>query len=259
VPKRKTIEVLFGHFKSVWWLYVGLLFELLYGLTMATHHMMFSFRFFVPYIPATVIVVVALLRHATETRDLDLTAPRPANLFTGFLVCIALFQFYQYIYTYQHSVNGLSLVGEYRSLGIRDYVHFMQTLEQEAVDIEDHWSTMHAGENRQPRILTYAAGVLPYTYRDAYIYEKLVSYRHCYERQGQGKYADYIHMLAPRQGPVDQQLPGPDDKYSLISSYEMFFDGSMQKFLVYYNPSPEPHNLSNSINASCLQDEQATK
>ena len=124
VPKHRTIDILYRHFKSIWWLYVGLLLEILYGLTMATHHMMFSFRFFVPYIPSTVILVVDLLRRASETREVDLSTGRPAYLFTGFLLCLMLFQLYQNVYTYNHSVNGISSIGEYRALGIRDYVTF---------------------------------------------------------------------------------------------------------------------------------------
>jgi hypothetical protein len=31
----------------------------------------------------------------------------------------------------------------------------------------------------------------------------------------------------------------------------MFFDGSMQEFLVYYNPKPEAHNLSARIYEPC--------
>jgi hypothetical protein len=95
--------------------------------------------------------------------------------------------------------------------------------------------------------------MLPYTFRESYIYEKLVSYRHCQERYQQGLYADYIHILAPRQGQVSKQLPKPEDSYFLVSSYEMFFDGSMQNFLVYYNPKPEDHNLSAGIFEPCLQ------
>jgi len=251
VPKHRTIDVLYRHFKSVWWLYLGLLLELLYGLTMATHHMMFSFRFFVPYIPSTVILVVDLLRHASASREIDLSTGRPAYLFTGFLLCLALFQLYQNVYTYQDSVNGISLIGEYRALGIQDYVSFMQVLKQEGVDIENHWEGIHGESGPRPRIITFAAGMLPYTYRESYIYEKLVSYRHCQERYRQGLYADYIHIVAPRQGQVEQQLPRPEDSYFLVSSYEMFFDGSMQKFLVYYNPKPEAHNLSARIYDAC--------
>ena len=251
VSKHKTIDVLYQHFKSMWWLYIGLVLELTYGLTMATHHMMFSFRFFVPYIPATVILVLDLLHHASESRKLDLSNGRPAQLFTVFLLCLTLFQLYQIAYTYNHSVNGLSLVGEYRSLGIRDYVKFIQILKQESLDIKNHWQATNGNTSRHPRILTYAAGMLPYTYKESYIYEKLVSYRHCHERYQQALYADYIHIVAPRQGQISEQLPLAEDSYNLVSSYELFFDGSMQRFLVYYNPYPEPHNLTARIYEPC--------
>jgi arabinofuranosyltransferase len=258
VPKHKTFDVLGRNFRSIWWLYVGLLLEISYGLTMATHHMMFSFRFFVPYIPSAVIVVVGLVRHASETREVDLSTGRPAYLFTGFLLFLALFQLYQNVYTYDHSVNGISSIGEYRALGVRDYVSFMQILKQEASDIENHWEMINEDGGRRPRIITFAGGMLPYTYRESYIYEKLVSYRHCHQRYQQGLYADYIHILAPRQGQVDEQLPRSEDSYELVSSYEMIFDGSMQNFLVYYNPEPEANNLTAGINDFCKQAAQAT-
>jgi hypothetical protein len=231
--------------------------EILYGLTMATTHMMFSFRFFVPYIPSTVILVVDLLRRASENREIDLSTGRPAYLFMGFLLCLTLFQLYQSAYTYNYSVNGISSIGEYRALGIRDYVGFMQILKQEAFDIEQHWDRINAGSGPRPRIITFAAGMLPYTYRHSYIYEKLVSYRHCHQRYRQGLHADYIHILAPRQGQVNEQLPRPEDSYTLVSSYKMVFDGSMQEFLVYYNPRPEAHNLTVGINEPCKQVEKA--
>jgi arabinofuranosyltransferase len=251
--KHKVLQLLRWHFKSMWWLYLGLLFELLYGLTIATHHMMFAFRFFIPYLPSAVIIVVDLVHRASETSEVDLSVGKAATLFTGFFLCLTLFQLYQNVYTYNHSVNGISLIGEYRSLGIRDYVRFVETLKQEGLDIKKHWDKIKGAQNRRPRIITYAAGMLPYTFMDSYIYEQLVSYRHCFQRHKQGLYADYIHILAPRHGSVDQQLPLPEDHYSLISSYEMFFDGSQQQFLVYYNPEPENHNLSARIYEPCFQ------
>ena len=259
VPKHKAINMLYQHFKSIWWLYTGVFLEIFYGLTMATHHMMFSFRFFIPYLPATIILVLDLLRRTVEITKVDLSIGKPAYLFTGFLMCLTLFQLYQNIYTYNYSINGISRIGEYRALGIRDYVKYMQILKQEALDIEKHWEMTNKDSDRPPRIITYAAGMLPYTYRDSYIYEKLVSYRHCQQRYQQGLYADYLHILAPRQGAVDQQLPRPEDRYKLVSAYEFFFDGSMQEFLVYYNPEPEAHNLSAGINDPCKQGEKVAK
>jgi hypothetical protein len=133
----------------------------------------------------------------------------------------------------------------------------MQILKQEALDIEKHWEVVNGDSGRPPRIITYAAGMLPYIYRESYIYEKLVSYRHCHQRYQQRLYADYIHILAPRQGQVDEQLPMPEESYYLVSSYEMFFDGSLQEFLVYYNPRPEAHNLSTTIDGPCDMDRKA--
>jgi hypothetical protein len=133
----------------------------------------------------------------------------------------------------------------------------MQILKQEAFDIEKHWKMINGDSGRRPRIITYAAGMLPYTYGESYIYEKLVSYRHCHERYRQGLYADYIHILAPRLGQVDHQLPRSEDSYDLVSEYEMFFDGSIQEFLVYYNPEPEEHNLSVRIYEPCKLDKKA--
>ena len=255
-PKHRSIDVAVQHFKGIWWLSIGVALELLYGLTMATHHMMFSFRFFVPYIPSAVILVVDLIRRASETREVELMVGRQGYLFSGFLIFLAFFQLYQNVYTYDHSVNGLSFIGEYRALGIRDYVRFMEVLKQEAIDIESHWEGLHGESDRRPRIITFAAGMLPYTYREAYIYEQLVSYRHCHERYRQGLYADYLHILAPRQGELDRQLPRSEASYDLVSSYEMYFDGSMQKFLVYYNPAPKAHNLSAGISDFCKEAEE---
>jgi hypothetical protein len=259
VPKHRTVEVLFRHFKNHWWLYIGLSLEILYGLTMATTHMMFSFRFFVPYIPSAAVLLVNLLGQVSEITKMDLSTGRPAYLFTGFLLCLTLFQLYQNVYTYNHSVNGLSSIGEYRAVGIRDYVRFIEILKKEAFDIETHWKKINSDNGRRPRIITFAAGMLPYTYKESYIYEKLVSYRHCHQRYQQALHADYIHLVAPRQGEVDQQLPRPEGSYDLVSSYEMFFDGSMQKFLVYYNPTPEAHNLTAGLNDFCKLGEGVAK
>jgi hypothetical protein len=249
--QRSAVDLLSKHFKGLWWLYVGLLLELAYSLTIATHHMMFSFRFFVPYLPASVVLVVGLVRRAAETSAVDLSSGRNFRRFLGLLVCLAIFQVYQIAYTYDRSVNGISPVGEYRFVGVRDYEKFMEVLQRQAFDIERHWNQTQGDPQRLPRILTYAAGMLPYTFRESYVYEKLVSYRHCHQRYQQGRYADYIHIVAPRLGSIAQQLPQPENQYALISSYEMPFDGSNQQFLVYFNPAPEDHNLTAKIYEPC--------
>jgi len=218
---------------------------------MATHHMMFSFRSFVPYLPAVGIVVLDLMQAAARVPGARLSPDWRLRLVATLSVCLAGFQLFQIQYTFNRSVNGISTTGEYRSLSARDYAKYMQILERQAVDVERHWETMEDVENRLPRILTFAGGMLPYTFRDSYIYEQLVSYRHCFTRHEQALYADYVHILAPRHGTVDEQLPKPEGHYQLVSAYEMVFDGSSQKFLVYYDPDPADHNLTAGINDPC--------
>ncbi len=252
--RRTTAEVLCSHVRRLWWLYAASASELLYGLTIATHHMMFGFRFFVPYLPATAILVVDLVRQLADGRVAHQWPRWTGALLIAVFLCLTWFQVYQIRYSYLSSVNGISSRGEYQSLGVREYMKFIKLLKQEALDIEAHWTSTRGYHNRPPRIVTYAAGTLPYTFRDSYIYEVLVSYRrYCphFKRIRQALHADYVHILAPRQGEIFQQLPKAESRYVLVSSYETYFDGSLQKFLVYYDPSPEGPNLSSGINGRC--------
>jgi hypothetical protein len=205
----------------------------------------------VPYVPAAALAVVDLVRRGAEVSSIDLSSRRTASALLVFLGGLLALQLSQEIYTYDRSINGFAPVGEYRAVSVRDYRQFMQLLSQEARDIETHWQRVGAGLSRPPRILTYAAGILPYVFRDSYIYEKLVSYRHCHQRVDQGLYADYLHIIAPRHGSVAEQLPGPDANFELVSSYNLFFDGALQQLIVYYNPRPLENNLNASIAAHC--------
>jgi hypothetical protein len=252
---NKVFQVVHEQLKRRWWLYLGLALEMAYGLSIATHHMMFSSRYFVPYVPAAVLVVVELVRRGAEASSVDLSSRHTANVLLALFGALLALQLYQEAYTYSRSINGIAPVGEYRAVGIRDYGKFMQLLSQEALDMEAHWQQVGVGRARPPRILTYAAGILPYVFRESYIYEKLVSYRHCHQRIDQGLYADYLHIIAPRHGPVSEQLPGPDENFTLVSSYDLYFDGAQQQLIVYYNPRPLENNLRASINAHCQDGE----
>jgi hypothetical protein len=247
----------------MWWLYLGIAAQLLYGLTMAQTHMMFSFRYFVPYIPAFTVLVADLTGHALDTRPWTLT--RRASVVGLAVLALLVFQGVQVHYTYEESVNGLSPWGEYPSTGVRQYIGFIDTLQRQGHDIREHWSTVPEASRRRPRIFTYAGGVVPYTFRESYIYETLVSYRHCpgeenlieapnvwmKTRVDLRSSADYIHLLTPRHGPIAPQLPRPVEHYELISSYEMEFDDGPEQFLVFYNPSPAPHTLTGTIDGRC--------
>lgn len=56
----KAVRRVIEQGRRFWGVYLGIFFVLCYGLTVATKHMMFSFRFFVPYIPVSVIILANL-------------------------------------------------------------------------------------------------------------------------------------------------------------------------------------------------------
>ena len=101
-----------------------------------------------------------------------------------------------------------------------------------------------------PRIHTYAAGVLPWRLRDAYIYSSLVAFRHgdaAIAPEDLKRSAHYVHILAPRHGSVEEQLPLPIETYELVSRRQLSFDGQEEEFLIFFNPAPDPHRLSPTL------------
>jgi arabinofuranosyltransferase len=265
---RRAVGALLDHARQHWWLYCGIGAQLLYGLTMATTHMMFSFRYFVPYIPAAAILLGDLLRLGLAARQGQGTATRPVRVVIGAVVVLVLFQAFQVAWTYRLSVNGLARLNrhvEYRYVGAAEYVAFIDTLRRQGDDIRRHWESLSDRPDRLPRVFTYAAGVVPYTFRESYVYETLVSYRHCTGSDDLvsapnvwmrtafdlRRSADYIHLLTPRHGSLEPQLPFPEAHYELVSSHELTFDASRERFLVFFNPEPEPHRLAPRIDGGC--------
>jgi arabinofuranosyltransferase len=265
---RQGGAVWLQHARRYWWLYCGIGAQLAYGLTMATTHMMFSFRFFVPYIPAAALLLGELTRAALELPRSAHAEQRARTVVATAIALLIAFQALQAAYTYHRSVNGFARVlrnVEYGSLGVADYTTFIRTLRSEGENISRHWTSLNGRPDRLPRIYTYAGGVVPYTFPDSYVYETLVSYRHCPEPEGLVRApnvwmrtsidlrasADYIHLVTPRHGDVEGQLPRAIKHFELISSYDVRFDGHPERFQVYYNPNPEEHRLVARINDRC--------
>jgi len=246
------LKVWIAHFRNRWWLYAGLLLTAGYGLTMATKHMMFSFRFFAPYIPVTSLLLLDLLDKISEIGSADQKARvwRSRLLFTC-IVAGWLFQAFHLFYTYNYSVNGLARVGEYRQLNMIRYQAFIDILAQQAAEIREHWQTKATAEHRPPRIHTYAGGVAAYRYMDAYIYDMLIAYRHKDKLADFEKCklsADYILLVTPVHGSLKKQLPAREKAFQQISSHRLDFNGVEAVFWVFYNPDPSAHTLGRTIN-----------
>jgi hypothetical protein len=233
---------------------------LAYGATMATVHMMFAFRHFAPYIGPAAVALAHVARQADE-RAPHRSSNRGAYMAAVAAVLIMLVHAWHAEALYRRSLQGIGTVGEYGDQGaagyIRDYIPAMM---RNADDVRTHWATLGGGQ-REPRVWTFAAGALPYAYRDAYIYEALVSYRHrCPADDADGTradgriwraHADYIHAFT-RHGSLPRLLaPVRSRQVTLISEQPIHFNGRDEKLLVYYNPAPRPHVLPQKIDDSC--------
>lgn len=222
-------------------MWLGLLGAVIYALTSATAHMMFCFRIFVPFLPAAIVVALDLV---------SLKGRRGARSDAALLLGIVLLLGLQSVFVWRVSVDGMSSVGEYKRLGLRDYSRlFLTALEANASDVRDHWDGLGVG--RAPRLTTFAVGRMPYALKEAYVYERLVSFRHrCtydYRRS-----SDYVHVLVPRHGPLERQLGADPSRFERVSSHPIMFDGELETFAVFYQPNATPNRLPRTVVESCL-------
>jgi hypothetical protein len=232
------------------WLWVSLTFVLLYGLTAASTHMMFAHRLLVPFLPAILLAGFEPMAGPGTLLASCIPRHRPA-----FLPAVAagtvVFQAALGFIVYGVSLNP-SFVGEYARESSRGYTRsFLGTLALQADEVRADWERRPGSKVRRPRIVTFAAGALPYRYRDAYVYEQLVSFRfHCeYDCR---RSADYVHILVPRHGTVDAQLAGTVGALELVSDHAIEFDGRQERFQVFFQSHAEENHLPPGIREACL-------
>ena len=245
--------------RARWGLHLGLVAVLAYGASMATVHMMFAFRHFVPYLPATALALAHLARRAGD-RDGDWTFHRSGRWVEVFVAsAILAVHILQADALYHRSLQGLGTQGEYAAESVTGYSRdFIPAMQRNALDIKSHWERLNMG--RQPRIWTFAAGALPYYYPEAYIFEQLVSFRHsCLTAKGDRiearswkAHADYIHAFT-RHGLLPYLLdPVHARNVKVISAHRLNFNWKDELLIVYYHPRPLPNLLSSRIYEPCL-------
>lgn len=251
--RRSLAEVVTVEVRRSWGLYLGLVAMIGYGFWVATTHMLFSFRYFVPYLPAAALLLSDLYGEgAGRLAEEDAGHERPTVGFLAAALVLSLFQGYQIFHTYHHSMNGIVSVGEYLETGSKRYELGMMAMREElAGEIRRHWESR--GGDGAPSIFTTAGGVLPYTYRDAHFLERLVSYRaRCPRARARlAVFADYVHFVTPRHGKVSDRLAKPIERYELVASRLVVYDGVIENFVVFYDPSPRPSPLPARVKDAC--------
>jgi arabinofuranosyltransferase len=259
VSRGSVGKILGEELRARWGLHAGLLAVLVYGASMATVHMMFAFRHFAPYFGALALALAHLARRAEDGMT-ERSSLRTSYAAGAAALLILLLHALHAEAMYHRSLQGLGTFGEYGNQGIAGYTRdYVPAMMKNAVDVKAHWATLNKG--REPRIWTFAAGALPYAYRESYIFEALVSYRHrCPAGSGGSRpdgrvwraHADYIHAFT-RHGSLPRLLaPVPARKVRLISEQPIHFNGRDEKLLVYYNPAPLPNALPPRIDDACI-------
>ena len=140
---------------------------LAYAVNVSSEHMMFGYRFFVPYLP-----VIGLLAACQAPRipalalvavlGLDLgVGVRMANFGTNFVPLAGL-------------PGGARLTYEWDRWTPRSYAKTIRTFEASAAEVRAHWDAQ--GRSDRPNIFLWAGGA-GYWLRNFYVFETLVSYR----------------------------------------------------------------------------------
>ncbi|HEX2117474.1 MAG TPA: hypothetical protein VHM01_23980 [Alphaproteobacteria bacterium] len=225
-----------------------------YGLLVSTAHMMFSFRLFMPYLPVMALLAAELFAVAGHA------GPNVRRATAVVAVVVACVQATVGFAIAQWTLNP-ARVGEYQYVGASDYNRtFIDALAEASKAIESDWQKQQ--EPRPPRVVTFAAGRVPWRLPDAYIFEDLVSWRRaCFpDRRQHALLADYVHLMTPWFGPLSEQLPGPAERWATVWQRSALFDGEMQTWMVMRNRQPDPATLPAYVDGPCrlpaLQDSQ---
>jgi hypothetical protein len=233
-------------FGDVWGIAVGIALELLYGLSAATTHMMFSFRLLLPYLPAILVVLCHLDAQAAEHGYLYLKRSRQAFMLFFFLIVGA--QVLQASTIFSSSLNGMSTIGEWQNAGTREVMERHNgALERIAAVITKHSESV--AHNPRPRVYSPAEGLIAYRLPDASIYGDLSAYRHKCRLDILA--CDYI-LVWRSMGKV--LTVGPEDYSGLteIASYATVISDHDANVSVYFNPRTHAFDLPSTIDgASC--------
>lgn len=153
-----------------WGISLGFLCFLFYSFTMATHHMMFAFRIWVPFLPALAMFLSLVL---SETKNLWKNRCNIEKNFFRFCFILFSFQIFFFFYIYNCSVDSLSINDDFKGMGIKHIIDSNRKAFCAAKDIEKHW--MQFGiPSEKPIIMTWGEGIIPFTLKNAYCYGTLI-------------------------------------------------------------------------------------
>ena len=228
-----------------WPMLLGLALVFAYGSAHATVHMMFGYRLLLPYLGALVLVGLDLL----GLSDSDQRKPSADRAVVLLASGVLMLQLVQASTVYSRSLGGVGLTGEFHDMSLSGYARdYLPMMDAGCRDLVAHARAVPRFDTRRPRFVTFAEGYIPNCDRTLYVLGHLVSYRHGVNEQFPPvrvfqESADYIHVLIPRHGTLEEQLPLPVEQFDSVSSRTIEYDGQDETFAIYFNAQPRAAQL----------------
>lgn len=207
-------------------------------------HMMFGYRFYVPFVPTLVALSLRATQPTEALRRWMVVGPLSANIVLfaivhSFTVNPNLFHpsLYEPHYGFLSRLERRGVTYEYTKLGAVEYGDFIDALQQTGRAVGADAEAR--GIARSARLATIIAGATPNEIPDIYVYDNLVGVRrNCPTllRTETYRAADYVELMIPRFGRLDQLLGDAKPSATLVSDVELEFDGGREHIVIYFNP-----------------------
>src|SRR5665213_2559364 len=194
-PTTRKALLRIAHDPPIFGAWVGVLLSLVYGIAAGTVHMMYAYRFFVPLIPVLFLLKFGIRGSADNTNTVTW------NQVFAVLSLQSVLAFTMYWYSQNFNLSLLvrhqtpaNESFEFSTIGARNTGRVLQVIRLQAANVIRDWNTLPEHSLRVPRINVDAGGLLPFLLPNAYVYEKLVSFRH-YCKTSLNAGADYQQVF----------------------------------------------------------------
>lgn len=238
----------------------GLMLFGIYAVLAGNKHMMYSYRLYVPFLPAAVLLL--LKQDAFRMTAIGVMQKIILLFVIAYQITLAYV-----IVEYSSNVNITILfkrqtpfneIFEFSTHGAKHINSALNLFHQGAQDTKQHWAFTHPGSQDVPRMYNVPGGMLPFAYPELHAYEPLGSYRHhCnYDLTETAHYVYLIYYAVQQRDVPDIVFGARRGDWQLISSYLLELTGIADDFSlrleIYYQEKPGPNRLPPRIDQPCL-------
>jgi hypothetical protein len=232
----------------------GLIVAGAYGVFAGTKHMMYAYRFYVPFLPVLALVAVDAVQPALLRRVAPITM-----LITLLQLSLGFVLYYKsenpsLALLWEHG-NEMRESFEFAHMGARHTDQFLEQVAAQAEVISRHWPQQEAAQGRPPRVSAATGGLLPYLLPSSYVFETLVSYRHVC-RPDTEPLADYVQVIYRGESASDAARERERSGRDLIARTSFMAEGLLDRPVevvleIWYRVATSQINLPDRIAGPC--------